>query len=60
MLESLFNAVAGLRPVTEFKKMTPARVLSGELIEILRTENTSSSEHLLIGKLQGKHLYRSL
>ena len=47
MLESLFNVVAGLRPETAFKKMTPAKVFSCELIEIVGTpflQNTSGLE----------------
>ena len=56
VLESFFDAVAGLRAATALK-MTPAKVFSCDLIEILRTP--FFTEHLRIGNFQGKHLYRS-
>ena len=37
--------------------MTPAKVYSGELIEILRTSFLRNK--LLTGNFQGKHLYRN-
>ena len=56
MLESLFNAVAGLRPATALKNDSSKGVF---LCINQNFKNAFFTEHLRIGNFQGKHLYRS-